>query len=187
MIRRRFVETVAEETTQRQGVGDGGPARDPDGRGQELSSLLGKILRIDVDGEAPYEIPEDNPFVDVPEARGEIWVYGLRNPWRFSFDRMTDDLFIGDVGQDHREEINFQSGDSAGGENFGWRLMEGSLGLESATGVPVDPPVPPEMCNDGSLVIPALEHAHREENCSGAITGGYVYRGVQSPAAVCSS
>jgi glucose/arabinose dehydrogenase len=136
-------------------VGDGGPVRDPDGRGQELSSLLGKILRIDVDGEAPYEIPEDNPFVDVPEARGEIWVYGLRNPWRFSFDRMTDDLFIGDVGQDHREEINFQPGDSAGGENFGWRLMEGSLGLESATGVPVDPPVPPEMCNDGSLVIPA--------------------------------
>lgn len=161
-------------------VGDGGPARDPDGRGQGLSSLLGKILRIDVDGEAPYEIPEDNPFVDIPEARGEIWAYGLRNPWRMSFDRMTDDLFIGDVGQDHREEINLQPGESEGGENFGWRVMEGSLCLEPGTGIPVDPPAGPEACNDGSLVLPTLEHAHNEENCSGSIVGGYVYRGVQS-------
>ena len=129
-----------------------------------LIDVVRADLRIDVDGEAPYTIAEDNPFVDVPEARGEIWAYGMRNPWRMSFDRMTDDLFIGDVGQDHREEINFLPGNSEGGENLGWRLMDGSLCLEPKTGLPVDPPMGPEACNDGSLVLPVLEHAHDEEN-----------------------
>jgi uncharacterized protein (TIGR03437 family) len=160
-------------------TGDGGPANDPDEQAQDLSSLLGKILRIDVDGEAPYGIPEDNPFAGREDARGEIWVLGFRNPWRFSFDLMTGDMFIGDVGQDSREEINFQPATSAGGENYGWSLMEGTACFDRDTGRPLPPETPPEVCNDGSLVLPVLEHAH-EGRCGGSIIGGYVYRGTES-------
>ncbi len=164
-------------------TGDGGPSNDPQDRAQDRSSLLGKILRIDVDGEPPYGIPDDNPFAGDEAARGEIWALGFRNPWRFSFDRMTGDLFIGDVDQDSREEINFLSATSAGGENYGWSRMEGSACFDRDTGLPLPPETPPEVCNDGSLVLPALEHFH-EGRCGGSIIGGYVYRGAASPTLV---
>lgn len=150
------------------GLGDGGSGGDPDNRAQDLSELLGKLLRIDVDGGVPYAIPPDNPFVGVAGARPEIWAYGLRNPWRFSFDRRTGDLFIGDVGQSDREEINVQPAGSPGGENYGWRLMEGSLCFD-----------PPVDCNDGSLVLPILEYDHLAGDCS--VTGGFRYRGAEYP------
>ncbi len=144
------------------GSGDGGGAGDPGNRAQDLGSLLGKILRLDVEG-SPYAIPSDNPFASDPQARPEIWAYGLRNPWRFSFDRSTGDLYIGDVGQAAREEIDFQPAASGGGENYGWRRMEGSLCFD-----------PPSGCNDGTLVLPVAEYGH-DEGCS--VTGGYVARG----------
>ena len=109
------------------GLGDGGGGNGQNG--QDLSTLLGKILRIDVDGtsgDLPYSIPPDNPFVDQPGARPEIWALGVRNPWRFSFDRDTGDLWIGDVGSATYEEVNQQPGASAGGENYGWDQMEGT-------------------------------------------------------------
>ncbi|MEE8278540.1 MAG: PQQ-dependent sugar dehydrogenase, partial [Thermoanaerobaculia bacterium] len=146
--------------------GDGGSGGDPRNNGQQLDTLLGKILRIDVD-ELPFGIPPDNPFVDNPSARAEIWAFGLRNPWRFSFDRSTGDLFIADVGQDRREEVDFQPAGSPGGENYGWRRMEGSLCFNPSGG-----------CNDGSLVLPILEYDH-DLGCS--VTGGYVYRGTEAP------
>ena len=106
------------------GMGDGGSANDPGNRAQSDTTLLGKMLRIDVNGGEPYIIPPDNPFVDLP-PRDEIWAKGLRNPWRWSFDRVTGDLYIADVGQGAWEEVNFQSDTSGGGENYGWRCMEG--------------------------------------------------------------
>ena len=148
-------------------TGDGGNAGDPGNRGQELTTLLGKLLRIDVDSGAPFAIPPSNPFVGQP-VRGEIWAYGLRNPWRFSFDRETGDLFIGDVGQDAFEEVDFQPAGSAGGENYGWRRMEGNQCFIPAFG-----------CNDGSLVLPIISYPHTGEGAS--VTGGYRYRGVKFP------
>jgi glucose/arabinose dehydrogenase len=148
------------------GVGDGGDQGDPYNNGQKLDSLLGKILRIDVDvPDAPYGIPADNPFVNDENARNEIWAYGLRNPWRFSFDRLTGDLFIADVGQNLYEEVNFQPANSLGGENYGWRPMEASHCYESD-------------CNPEGKVLPIFEYDHTL-GCS--ITGGYVYRGQQYP------
>jgi glucose/arabinose dehydrogenase len=120
--------------------GDGGSAGDPMNNGQDLGTVLGKILRIDVDSDFPYAVPPDNPFVDTAGAQPEIWAYGIRNAWRFSFDRKTGDLYIGDVGQDGWEEVNFQSASSLGGENYGWRLMEGTACFD-----------PPADCNDGSI------------------------------------
>ena len=152
-------------------VGDGGFYGDPDNHAQRFDSLLGGILRIDVDGGAPYSIPATNPFVDFPGALGEIWVYGLRNPWRFGFDQLTGDLFIGDVGQDHREEVSFQPSSSHGGENYGWSIMEGTrcFGLK-------------EGCGDKSLIPPILEYRHVADlECSGAVTSGYPYRGSRFP------
>ena len=152
------------------GVGDGGDAGDPDNRGQDLTTLLGKVLRIDVDSTDPglnYAVPPSNPFFGSPPTLPEIWAYGLRNPWRFSFDRGTGDLFIGDVGQNAVEEIDFQPAASPGGENYGWRLMEGSSCFN-----------PPTNCNDGSLILPILEYSHFL-GCS--VTGGYVYRGSLYP------
>lgn len=143
-------------------TGDGGGSGDPQNNGQDLNSLLGKILRIDVDG-LPYAIPPDNPFVGRSGARDEIWVYGLRNPWRFSFDRNTGDLFIGDVGQDREEEIDFQAATSAGGENYGWKRKEGSLCFEPASG-----------CDDPGFTDPIMVYGHGP-HCS--VTGGYRYRG----------
>lgn len=138
------------------GTGDGGSAGDPQGNGQSLDTLLGKILRIDVDSAQPYAIPADNPFGN------EIWHYGLRNPWRISFDVQTGDLFMGDVGQNVWEEINFVPAGSRGGLNFGWNAYEGSHVYKNVE-------------TSGELVFPAVEYSHAEGGCS--VTGGYVYRG----------
>ena len=150
------------------GTGDGGSAGDPSDNAQNISTLLGKILRIDVDYGLPYTIPLDNPFVDNPQALDEVWAIGVRNPWRFSFDRQTGDMFIADVGQSTWEEVNFQPLSSVVDENYGWRLMEGNHYYN-----------PPENCNDGLLNPPILEYEHSSGNCS--ITGGFRYRGIQNP------
>lgn len=150
------------------GTGDGGSGGDPQDNAQNLGTLLGKILRIDVDGIFPYATPEDNPFVGSGEAREEIWSIGLRNPWRFSFDGLTGDLFIGDVGQANWEEVDFQPAGSSGGENYGWRLMEGTHCFN-----------PQVDCNPGTLTLPILEYEHSLGNCS--VTGGYSYRGSKIP------
>lgn len=151
-------------------TGDGGSGGDPQNNGQNPRALLGKILRLDVDGQAPYEIPPTNPFVSQPDRRAEIWAWGLRNPWRFSFDRETGDLYIGDVGQGQWEEINFQPADSPGGENYGWRIMEG-----------FHCHIPPTNCNQTGLTLPIHEYSHMGGFCGGSVTGGYVYRGGQMP------
>ena len=151
-------------------LGDGGGAGDPDDLAQDRRNLLGTLLRIDVDQGLPYRVPADNPFVGRPLPRDEIWVWGLRNPWRFSFDRLTGDLFIGDVGQRDREEIDFQAADSPGGENFGWSVMEGRRCFK-----------PPRRCDRRGKVLPILQYRHENGNCS--VTGGYRYRGPEQPAA----
>ena len=137
------------------GLGDGGAAGDPQGNAQSLDTLLGKILRLDVDSGEPYAIPGDNPFGN------EIWAYGLRNPWRLSFDTATGDLYIGDVGQGEWEEIDFLAAGSAGGANFGWDHREGAHDYEG--GGPAD------------MIDPVAEYSHPEGGCS--VSGGYVYRG----------
>jgi uncharacterized protein (TIGR03437 family) len=149
-------------------MGDGGSGGDPGNRAQSLGTLLGKILRIDVNFGNPYSIPAGNPFVNTAGARPEIWAYGLRNPWRFSFDRQTGDMFIGDVGQNAVEEIDFQPASSDGGENYGWRRLEGHQCFN-----------PPAGCHDPSFTPPILQYTHASGNCS--VTGGYGYRGAQFP------
>jgi len=149
------------------GIGDGGSGGDPQNNGQDLGTLLGKILRIDVDSGFPFTVPPDNPFVGVVGAREEIWSFGLRNPWRFSFDRLTGDMFIGDVGQNSWEEVDFQPANSTGGENYGWRLMEGNSCFNPAIN-----------CNNGTLTLPILVYDH-SVGCS--VTGGYLYRGSKNP------
>lgn len=151
------------------GMGDGGSGGDPQNNGQRLNSLLGKILRIDVDNGTPYGIPPDNPFRAMLSGNPEIWSYGLRNPWRFTFDRSTGDMFIADVGQNAWEEISFQPASSVGGENYGWRFMEGNHCYNPSTN-----------CNTTNLVRPILEYSHAGGNCS--VTGGYRYRGARYPA-----
>jgi glucose/arabinose dehydrogenase len=152
------------------GMGDGGSGGDPGNRAQNLRTLLGKMLRINVNVPSRYAIPLDNPFAGGRTARREIWATGLRNPWRFSFDRDTGDLFIGDVGQGNWEEINFQQALSLGGANYGWRLMEGAHCFNPS--VNCDPGSPP-------LELPIVEYDHTT-GCS--VTGGYVYRGIAVPA-----
>ena len=149
------------------GTGDGGGSGNPSNNAQNLNSLLGKMLRIDVDAGPPYGIPPDNPFIGEPAALPEIWASGLRNPWRFSFDRLTGDLWIADVGQANFEEVNFQAAGSTGGENYGWRLMEGDSCFNPASG-----------CDDGSLTLPVAQYDH-SLGCS--ISGGYRYRGQDHP------
>jgi glucose/arabinose dehydrogenase len=171
------------------GTGDGGGGGDPEGNAQDLGALLGKILRIDVEfTNAPadystylpcmqksdqdqgqvgaYRIPADNPFVGKPGARGEIWAWGMRNPWRFSFDSLTHDLYIGDVGQNVWEEIDFQPANSPGGENYGWSVLEGNHCYSSST------------CDSTGKVPPVAEYDHTQ-GCS--VTGGYAYRGSTYP------
>jgi glucose/arabinose dehydrogenase len=148
------------------GTGDGGDGGDPQENAEDLTDLLGKLLRIDVNAEI-YVVPESNPWKAESGARTEIWAYGLRNPWKFSFDRKTGDLYIGDVGQSLYEEINVQSADSAGGENYGWNEMEGMHCFE----------IPD--CNPDDYVLPVLEYPHGEDGVS--VTGGFVYRGTQLP------
>lgn len=179
------------------GTGDGGGSGDPLGNGQDPSSLNGKLLRIDVEmdplkaqpgfrlskiywdyiwvprtenhTETPYRVPEDNPFIAEPEFRPEIWALGLRNPWQFSFDRETGDLYIADVGQNRWEEVNIQPADSPGGENYGWNIMEG----EECYGA--------SDCQTAGLTLPVYVYPiFSAPECS--ITGGFVYRGDQIPA-----
>jgi len=148
------------------GLGDGGAANDPDQRAQDGSTLLGKLIRIDVDPvHQTYAIPADNPFVGDSNVRDEIWALGLRNPWRMSFDTLTGDLFVADVGQNQREEVNFQPASSNGGENYGWDIMEGTRCI-------------PSGCNPASFVLPVAEYNH-DLGCS--ITGGEMYRGSAYP------
>lgn len=147
------------------GMGDGGAAGDPENRAQNLRELLGKMLRIDVNADR-YAIPADNPFVGRSDALPEIWSYGVRNPWRFSFDRATGDMYMADVGQNEYEEVNFQPASSRGGENYGWRFLEGTHPYEGR------PPA--------DVVMPVAEYSHGEGGCS--VTGGFVYRGATLPA-----
>jgi glucose/arabinose dehydrogenase len=149
-------------------LGDGGAAGDPSGNAQSLSTLLGKLLRISPEptGARPYTIPADNPFVGNDAARPEIWAYGLRNPWRFSFDRQTGDLWIGDVGQDAFEEVDVELEGSAGGSDFGWDRFEGTHRFEGDA-------------DRRDTVLPVYEYAHDGSVC--AVTGGYVYRGEAIP------
>lgn len=155
------------------GTGDGGAANDKFGNGQNPETLLGKMLRIDVsnDDEQPYAIPPDNPWVAVDwngvDVRDEIWAVGLRNPWRYSFDRATGDLWIADVGQRLYEEIDLIPAGASGPFNFGWPLMEGNHCFPENT-----------ECDPTGLVLPVLEYSH-EGSCS--VTGGYVYRGQAFP------
>ena len=149
------------------GMGDGGSGGDPQNNAQSPTSLLGKILRIDVEsGAAPYAVPVSNPFAGRAGYRGEIWALGLRNPWRFSFDRRTGDLFIGDVGQNRYEEVDFQPAGDPGGENYGWRIMEAGHCYD------------PNPCNQTGLLQPVFEYDH-SQGCS--VTGGFVYRGSLYP------
>jgi glucose/arabinose dehydrogenase len=149
------------------GFGDGGSGGDPQGNGQKLDTLLGKLLRIDARGDS-YSIPADNPYADRSGCcRGEIWAYGLRNPWRFGFDRATHDLYIADVGQNQVEEVNWVPAGSAGGENFGWNVWEGSHRYRSGD-------------TNGPATSPVAEYTHDPGgHCS--VTGGFVYRGASVP------
>jgi glucose/arabinose dehydrogenase len=179
------------------GPGDGGGGGDPNGNAQNTNSLLGKLLRIDVEphhaGPAagakkyyfplisrnldmtiavkPYQIPPNNPFVGQPNHRQEIWATGLRNPWRFSFDSQTGDLYIGDVGQNRMEEVDFQPASSKGGENYGWNILEGTLCYPNG---PCTPPA--------NYSPPVTTYEHGVNDTTGcAVTGGYVYRGSTYP------
>ena len=147
-------------------LGDGGAGGDPRGNGQNLSSLLGSILRIDVSGLGPeerYRVPPDNPFVGIQGARDEIWAYGLRNPWRFSFDRKNGDLWTGDVGQNAFEEVDLVSR----GGNYGWNILEGAHCFSPRTG-----------CDPSGTILPVIEYG-ADKGCS--VIGGYVYRGTRIP------
>ena len=151
------------------GFGDGGSANDPLGSGQDPSTLLGSLLRLDVDhAQDIYAIPATNPFITDENRRNEIWAWGLRNPWRFSFDKLTGDLFIADVGQNIWEEVHFQPAASQGGENYGWNILEATHCFTDSS------------CDKTGLELPIFEYDH-QEGCS--ITGGYMYRGhaVSSP------
>jgi len=154
------------------GAGDGGGGGDPDGNGQDTSAMLGKLHRIDVDSGDPYAIPPSNPFADSAngptDPRPEIWAYGLRNPWRWSFDRQTGDLYIGDVGQGDVEEIDVEAADDPGGRNYGWNVVEGNCcyphGASCST-----------ACDMTGMTAPVVTYTHDGGRCS--VTGGYVYRG----------
>ncbi len=155
------------------GMGDGGSGGDPSCNAQNGKSLLGKFLRIDVNA-ATYKIPPKNPFVGNSNVRDEIWALGVRNPWRFSFDRKTGDMYFGDVGQSKWEEISFQSGSSKGGENFGWKIREGRH-CYSSNSCPTSTP----GCSSGKWIDPIHEYSTGPMSCS--VTGGFVYRGCAIP------
>jgi hypothetical protein len=149
------------------GFGDGGSGGDPLGNGQNLGTELGKMLRIDVDRGSPFAIPPGNPFTSTAGAIPSIWAYGLRNPFRFAFDRSTGDLYIGDVGQSRVEEIDVGLAARRGGENYGWNVTEGSQCFQPASG-----------CNKGGMTLPVAEYGHAD-GCS--VVGGVVYRGCRLP------
>ncbi len=153
------------------GIGDGGSGGDPQGNGQSLGTWLGKLLRIDPDpaaaaGAEQYAVPADNPFIDTADALPEIWAYGLRNPWRVSFDMATGDLWIADVGQNEWEEVNRVAADSTGGENYGWSIREAAHCFRA------------ETCETDGLTDPVAEYDHSE---GVSVTGGYVYHGTAIP------
>ena len=160
------------------GLGDGGNAGDPYNNAQNKNTLLGSIIRIDIDNGDPYSIPKDNPFFGEKNKKQEIFCYGLRNPWRFSFDRLTNDLIIGDVGQNLWEEINYNSWEKSKGANFGWKIMEGLHCYDSE-----------DFCDTIGLVLPVHEYPNNaaymkiligldEKEATGcSVTGGYIYRG----------
>jgi glucose/arabinose dehydrogenase len=149
------------------GLGDGGSAGDPLGNAQNLGTRLGKMLRIDVNGAAPFTVPPDNPFIGRAGALPEIWAYGLRNPWRFAFDRSTGDLYIGDVGQNALEEIDVGLASRRGGENYGWNTAEGSRCFNPSSG-----------CSMTGLTGPVAEYGRAD---GFSVTGGVVYRGCRMP------
>ena len=151
-------------------LGDGGGSGDPQNRGQNRNTFLGKMLRIDVNVEdgSGYAIPPDNPFVNDETTLDEIWAWGLRNPWRNSFDRLTGDFWIADVGQNSREEINFQQAGSTGGQNYGWRCFEGNQPYNQS-----------DCLETENFVSPVFDYAHEGSGCTGSVTGGYVYRGAR--------
>ncbi len=161
------------------GTGDGGSGGDPQDNSQDPETLLGKMLRIDVDvtdDTTPYEIPEDNPFVDDDNVLSEIWALGLRNPWRYSFDRTTNELWIADVGQVQREEIDFQPATSTGGENYGWDCREGLIEYPASS-----PGSSSALCGNGSVYTDPIFDYPRSSSMGGfSITGGYVYRGTRA-------
>ncbi len=149
--------------------GDGGSGGDPNGNGQNKNTVLAKVLRIDISNSSvrqPYKIPTTNPFYGQSGVKPEIWAYGVRNPWRSSFDRITGDLWIADVGQGAVEEVDFQTAKAAGGNNYGWNIMEGTACYNPASG-----------CNQTGLTLPIYDYTHAVGQ---AITGGYVYRSAQS-------
>jgi glucose/arabinose dehydrogenase len=148
------------------GLGDGGSGGDPLGNGQNFNSLLGSLLRLDVDHGDPYAIPADNPFVGQANHRGEVWAKGLRNPWRYAFDQPTGLLYIADVGQDAHEEVDVEPATS-GGLNYGWNVTEGFSCYNAAT------------CSRTGFTDPVIDYPHSSGACS--ITGGYVYRGAAIP------
>ncbi len=147
------------------GLGDGGSGGDPRGNGQDPGTLPGSLLRLDVDGGDPYAVPPDNPFAGSSEGRGEIWAYGLRNPWRYDIDEEAGLLYVADVGQSEWEEVNVRPLDEAG-VNYGWNVMEGRHCYAS------------DSCDRSGLTLPVLEYGH-DEGCS--VTGGHVYRGEALP------
>ena len=160
------------------GMGDGGSAGDPENRAQNPETLLGKMLRIDVESAGSgaarpqgldYVIPATNPYTQTVSYRAEIWALGLRNPWRFAFDRQSGDLYMGDVGQRDWEEVNYQPASSAGGENYGWRILEGTHCYN-----------PPADCAPPERYAPPIAEYGHNQGCS--ITGGVVYRGSKYPA-----
>ncbi|GEM_PF-1500844 len=163
-------------------IGDGGESIDPNITGQNRDDLLGKIIRIDVNGDFPYSIPEDNPFVDDPDTRSEIWAYGFRNPWNFSFVPDSTAMFIGDVGWSTYEEINYQPADSNGGENYGWKLYEAETEIEQPEGVEVN-----DIPYD-EVVFPIYFYPHAQPEdydesfpVGCAVIGGFVYQGEELP------
>jgi glucose/arabinose dehydrogenase len=148
------------------GMGDGGSGGDPRGNGQSRQVLLGKLLRVDVNGSEPYAIPRNNPYAAGSGERSEIWAFGLRNPWRFAFDRSSGLLYIADVGQNEREEIDVEPATTAG-LNYGWNIMEGDRCYRSGT------------CNRSGLILPKISYGRDGGACS--VTGGFVYRGRRIP------
>jgi glucose/arabinose dehydrogenase len=161
-------------------MGDGGSGGDPGCRAQDSTLLLGKMLRIDVDQNENtppyYGIPADNPYINFPNVPDEIWAFGLRYPWRFSFDSKTGDIWIADVGQNKIEEVNFQPFASAGGENYGWAIMEGTecygpdpINNNCVAGLP--------SCFSSSYTEPIFTYFQNFATGGYSITGGYVYRG----------
>ena len=152
------------------GLGDGGSGGDPQGNGQKVTTLLGKLLRLTISATGQVSVPADNPFVGQAGARPEIWSYGLRNPWRWSFDRTTGDLYIGDVGQNQIEEVDAITLAGSRGANFGWNVMEGRSCYQASS------------CNQSGLVLPVLDYTHGDGSCS--VTGGHVYRGTAIPSLV---